>query len=433
VALLEADAPTAVEAELLCLGILLDPLPENATYENRVAELVRNVDASDFWNDGYRAIFKAVLAALDRHEPTDLMSMSKVVPDNLRPVLADVARVGLCHSVYAGFYAAQVREAAIKRRSIQAAASGVRELYDPQRTAQEAIDNLRSLLDSATTGLQHDSGVFTVTDLNEEVDALYEHGSSQGVCTGWPKLDECYRIAPGEWTLITGIPSHGKSAFVDALTVNLARWENWRFAVCSPENQPVARHIAKLARIHQGKRFDRSQWEPRMNVDELTDAKRWLHEHFEFVLPHESERTVRGVLGCMESIIQKHDLNGIVIDPWNELDHSRPASQTETEFISESLTRIRQFARRYRVHVWLVAHPAKLQRPPNDAAYPVPRPYDVSGSAHWFNKADNALAVYRDDADAWTQIHIQKIRFDQNGKRGMVQLHYNTATGQYTE
>ena len=63
---------------------------------------------------------------------------------------------------------------------------------------------------------------------------------------------------------------------------------------------------------------------------------------------------------------------------------------SETEYISQSLTTIRKFARRYDVHVWVVAHPTKMQKD-NDGNYPIPTAYDAAGSTHWRNKADNVL------------------------------------------
>ena len=108
---------------------------------------------------------------------------------------------------------------------------------------------------------------------------------------------------------------------------------------------------------------------------------------------------------------------------------------TETEYISQSLTKVRRFARENDVHVWLVAHPTKLRRLDN-GSYPVPTPYDISGSAHWRNKADNALAIWRDTSEfnnPLVQIHIQKIRFKEIGRPGMVELKYNIITGTYRE
>lgn len=85
--------------------------------------------------------------------------------------------------------------------------------------------------------------VFTVNDLRESIDVYRENGlqNYKGVSTGWPSLDECYKIAKGTLNIITGIPGHGKSEFVDALMVNTATAHDWRWFVYSPENYPFER------------------------------------------------------------------------------------------------------------------------------------------------------------------------------------------------
>jgi twinkle protein len=233
---------------------------------------------------------------------------------------------------------------------------------------------------------------------------------------------------------VGGIPGHGKSSLLDALTVNLARLHGWRFAVCSPENQPLEEHAARLMAIYDGRPFHDGPT-ARMSVDAKDRAKRWLDAHFTFLLPDENGRTIESVLALARLTHHTAPLDGLVIDPWNELDHARPAGMREDEHISRSLTRIRAFARQHDLHVWLVAHPKKLEKQA-DGTYPVPTPYDISGAAHWRNKADNALAVWRDHGrpEDGTQVHAQKVRFQPwEGTEGMVRLMFDRVTGRFRE
>ena len=87
-----------------------------------------------------------------------------------------------------------------------------------------------------------------------------------------------------------------------------------------------------------------------------------------------------------------------------------------------------------RAHVWLVVHPAKLHRD-RDGKRPIPTPYDISGSAHWFNKADNILCVHRDKTQVTqeVQILVQKIRFKHMGQVGETKLMYDKVVGRYFE
>ena len=275
-------------------------------------------------------------------------------------------------------------------------------------------------------------GVFTVADLASDVMNLYHEGLHGGVSTGWPSVDVHYTVRPGELTIVTGIPSHGKSQFLDALTVNLAREHEWSFGICSPENLPASNHVAKLIEQYSGFPF-REGPSKRVPQEEVVTAIDWLHEHFVFIAPEES-LTIPRLLDTAQRLVARYGIRGLIIDPWNEFEHSRPSGQTETEGISLALTQIRRFARNHGVHVWVVAHPQKLYRR-EDGSYPVPTPYDISGSAHWRNKADNCLTVWRDenDPDQPVKLYIQKIRFREVGKVGVVDLEFNRTNGRYKE
>lgn len=273
-------------------------------------------------------------------------------------------------------------------------------------------------------------GAFEVSDFSEALAHHYEHGQPRGAKTGWIEVDECYSVRPGEWTLVTGIPGHGKSEWLDALMINLCASQGWGFGVCSFENQPPELHLAKMAEKYVGKPFNPGM-NQRINATEYDIAVSWLSQHVTFILPEHP--TIESILDVARQLVLRKGIRGLIIDPWNEIDHARTDGSTETEYVSAALSRIRKFARDNGVHVFLVAHPTKLQKGP-DGKYPVPTPYDVSGSAHWRNKADNAISVWRDHMDEHTrdvEIHITKIRHKIVGKIGLATLKYDRLTGRY--
>jgi twinkle protein len=238
-------------------------------------------------------------------------------------------------------------------------------------------------------------GVFAVEDLSDRIEHLYAHGWERGVETGWEEVDHFYTVRPGEFTVVTGIPNSGKSNWVDALTVNLAAIHGWRFAIFSPENQPLEDHMARMIEKYARCPFDDGPTE-RMDRDTLRMSKAWVNEHFSWILPGEdTDWTIENVLDRARALVFRKGIRGLVIDPWNEIEHYRVNGMTETEYVSHALKRMRQFARRHGIHLWVVAHPAKLYRE-KDGSYPVPTLYDISGSAHWRNKADNGICVWRD-------------------------------------
>ena len=278
-------------------------------------------------------------------------------------------------------------------------------------------------------------GIFEIDDIEEQFDDLYNNGLKRGALTGWDTLNEYYTVVPGQWTVVTGIPGHGKSNFLDALFVNLAKYEDWKFGIFSPENQPLERHFANLMEKYFAAPFDLGKV-GRISYEQKEEGKIWLKKHFSVILPDEDDSwSIDGVLSLAKVLVYRKGIKGLILDPWNELDHSRPNNQTETEYISSALTKIRQFARTYKVHVWLVAHPAKLYKD-KDGKYPVPTPYDISGSAHYRNKADNAITVWRNvghDDQTVSDIHVQKIRFKEVGKVGLVSLRYDPISGDFID
>lgn len=279
------------------------------------------------------------------------------------------------------------------------------------------------------------NGAFTVLDLSGKIDRLYNQGWEKGVSTGYPSLDPYYTVRPGEFTVVTGIPNSGKSNWLDATTVNIADMHGWNIAMFSPENQPLEDHMARIIEKWCGMPFNHGPTE-RMSESALQVGKQWASDHFTWILPDDDQEwTIETVLDVARQLVFRKGIRGLVIDPWNEMEHLRPQGMSETEYISSALKRIRNFGRRYGVHIWLIAHPSKLYRD-KDGEYPVPTMYDIAGSAHFRNKADNGLCVWRDLSDPKSmvvEIHVQKIRFRQIGKIGTAELAYNHVIGTYHE
>jgi twinkle protein len=221
----------------------------------------------------------------------------------------------------------------------------------------------------------------------------------------------------------------GKSEWLDALAVNLAELSGWVFGVCSPENQPISWHAAKLIEKRMEYRLVAGQ----VNQADFVKAKSWVNDHFHFIMPEEP--TLDSVLAKAKVLVRRQGMKGLIVDPYNELDHTkRKDGVAETEYVSTFLTQLRKFARENSIHIWLVAHPAKLMKD-KDGVYPVPDGYSVSGSAHFFNKADNIIAVHRDTTlpNSPTEVHVQKIRSRWLGRRGMALLQWQSESGRFSE
>lgn len=297
---------------------------------------------------------------------------------------------------------------------------------------KRGADILRRCLDNAEEFPI--KGVVYVNQLSKEIDLLYEQGEHRGVSTGWPSMDRHYTVQEGEVTVLTGTPGSGKSNWLDALLVNLARDHDWIVPIFSPENQPLRRHVSRLMEKFVREPF-RAGPTKRMSPERRDAALEWVSWYFPMILPEdEDDWTLENIFKIAQALILRHGIKGLVIDPWNELEHTRPAHLSETEYIGLSLKRTRQFARRTGLHIWIVAHPSKLYRT-KDGVYPMPSLYDISGSAHWYNKPDNGLVIHRDkgNQDAPVEVHAQKIRLRETGEVGQVNFKYNRILADYEE
>jgi twinkle protein len=72
-------------------------------------------------------------------------------------------------------------------------------------------------------------------------------GSTSGCGAGWETVRRPLPSqGPDLLCIVTGSPGSGKSVFLDNLMVRLAQHHGWTFGICSPENQPLERHLAGI-------------------------------------------------------------------------------------------------------------------------------------------------------------------------------------------
>ena len=269
-------------------------------------------------------------------------------------------------------------------------------------------------------------GLSEASKFAERLNELWTRGNGSGASTGFSNLDRIYTVVPGQLTVVTGYPSHGKSNFVDQLMVNLARQHDWKFAICSFENQPEI-HISRFMEIYENKRF--FEGSARMTEIERDRSFKWVQEHFLFLDSETAEpATIDSILDRGRAAVQRIGIRGMVIDPYNYIEMKR-GDGAETEAISNMLTRIHAFAKAYGVHVWFVAHPAKVSR--TGSELPRPDGMSISGSMAWWAKADCGLTVHRQENAV--EIAIWKCRYRWVGTQGETSLAYDKVTGTYSE
>lgn len=267
-------------------------------------------------------------------------------------------------------------------------------------------------------------GVFSVDDLRQKVFDLRKSGYPKGQLTGYTELDKLVSWVPGQFTIITGIPSHGKSEFTDQLLIKL---KNMKWLVFSPENMPYESHISKLIEKAIEKPFFS------LTDQELSFTLDILHDYFSFC-DLEKIKSIDDIIKIAKQAILQKGIKGILIDPYSRIEHTYIGKLSETEYVRTILNELGSLAKHLGVHIILIAHPTKMQKDDNDE-FKVPNLYSISGSAHFYNAADVGITVYRRPKEGFdmTEIHVQKVRFKWVGHPGLAEFTWEKETGIYKE
>lgn len=278
-------------------------------------------------------------------------------------------------------------------------------------------------------------GIHYANDRRDELKDLYDNGFPNGAKSGYSNLDELITFYGSQLTIITGIPSHGKSNFMDQLMIKLAINHNWRWGIFSPENSTIEIHLLRLIEILVGKPFLKD-YNNRMTFDEVETARDFINDHTYFILPDNEEYRLERILEAASCLVLKHGIKGLILDPWNTLEHQY-GSDSETIYTGKVLNQLKYFARIHDIHLFLVAHPRKMARKKDSKLFEVPTLYDISGSANWFNIADNGMVVYRQFSEDFTEsypiVYVQKVKHKFIGKTGFAKFDFDVSCQRYIE
>lgn len=263
------------------------------------------------------------------------------------------------------------------------------------------------------------SGLYKITDFP---DAPVAKSYSTGF--GY-RMDSHFRVMLGTLLVITGVPNHGKSEFVDALIYNLIMAHQWPAAVGSFETPPVP-YWRDRFRQRFYKRADLTA-EEKTRADAIMD--RWIRFIAQNTLDDDDDFDLEQIIRLAEIAVIRDGMRILLLDPWNQIEHKRRRDETETDYVGRALKMLRKFARRFDVLVIIVAHPYKMSE---KGKIRKPNLYDISGSANWFNIPDQAIVIWRDDlTNNNAEVSHSKRRFEQMGKWGIVPLTYDTQTREY--
>lgn len=274
-------------------------------------------------------------------------------------------------------------------------------------------------------------GIHFVEDIFPSMLDNFRRGVKMGEPTHMGEMDEYFRWKVGNLNTWVGAANAGKTTFVLYCFLTKSVVDGWKWAVFSPENYPANDFYDDLVEMYCGR------WLDNMGESAYTEACAFINNHFFYVYP-EDEHDINSIHEKFRYLVMKKGVNGVLVDPWNQLDHLQKAYQREDQYLSQQLKDVKRFALHNRVVYNIIAHPVKMQREMNKAFPPVDM-YDISGGAMFANKSDDIVSYYRprhheDKASPEVEIHVQKIkRRRTGGKPGKFDLRLNWPTKRFVD
>ena len=253
--------------------------------------------------------------------------------------------------------------------------------------------------------------VTTFKDIEDEVTDFVRNGFKKGYQVGLNNFDEIFSTYTGQFITVTGIPSSGKSDFVDQMVVGYNNNYGWKTAFASPENAPTYLHAHKLMRkTWQGMPSSKD-----IHGDKWNQVANHVNDNYFFI---DMERyTLESVLRKGAELVKRKGIKCLVIDPFNKVRDIDCKTEDINRYTMEYLTKIETFAKKYDVLVFVVAHPTKMYKD-KDGKMEEPTMYNIKGGGEWYDASYHGILVHRNYEEKTVKAKILKVKFQNLGENG---------------
>ena len=253
--------------------------------------------------------------------------------------------------------------------------------------------------------------VTTFKDVEDEVSDFVKNGFKPGFQIGLANFDRIFSTYTGQFITVTGIPSSGKSDFVDQMCVGYNQNYGWKVAFASPENAPTYLHAHKLMR----KVWQDMPTSADIKTDKWNQVAEHVNNNFFFI---DMERyTLESVLKKGAELVKRKGIKCLVIDPFNKVRDVDAKTEDVNRYTMEYLTKIEMFAKKYDVLVFIVAHPTKMYKG-NDGQIDEPTMYNIKGGGEWYDASYHGILVHRNYEEKTVKAKVLKVKFQNLGENG---------------
>jgi len=252
--------------------------------------------------------------------------------------------------------------------------------------------------------------VTTFRDIEGDVTDFVRNGFKPGYQIGLREFDSIFSTYTSQFITVTGIPSSGKSDFVDQMCVGYNQLYGWKTAYASPENQPTFLHAHKLMRKIWGGMpseadINTEKWN---QIADLCNSSFYHIDMEKYALEH--------VLKKGAELVKRKGIKCLVIDPYNKVRSAKPSTDVN-QYTLDYLEQIDIFAKKYDVLVIVVAHPTKMYKDGN-GKIEEPTMYNIKGGGEWYDASYHGLLVHRDYDARTVKVKVLKVKFQNLGENG---------------
>ncbi len=253
--------------------------------------------------------------------------------------------------------------------------------------------------------------VTTFKDIEDEVTDFVKNGFKPGFQVGLQNFDDIFSTYTGQFITVTGIPSSGKSDFVDQMVVGYNANYGWKTAFASPENAPTYLHAHKLMRKTWGDMPTRSD----IGGGKWNEVAEHVNDNYFFI--DMDKYSLESVLRKGAELVKRKGIKCLVIDPFNKIRDVDCKTEDVNRYTMEYLSKIEMFCKKYDVLVFIVAHPTKMYKDGN-GKIEEPTMYNIKGGGEWYDASYHGILVHRDYEAKTVKAKVLKVKFQNLGENG---------------
>ncbi|MBM4019507.1 MAG: replicative DNA helicase [Planctomycetes bacterium] len=392
--LLDKVPPHSIEAEMSVLGAML--LAPEAT-----GIALQYLDAECFYRPQHRALYNVVVRLYDQNKPVDLVLLREALREGgqLEEVGGDEYLVALADSVptlaNAEHYARVVKEKALLRGLIQAAAEIIRDAHGAAGPVDDVLDRCEKRVFDVTELKIVNQAQDVRTILSQLMQVLDFQGGRAitGVPTGLTDLDDRTRgLQPSEMIVLAARPSVGKSALAlniaEHVGVDLAQPVAF-FSLEMSKEELALRLLSSRARV-DGQRLRKGMLS-HAEAERVRDAGKRLYETPIFIDDSPALR-ILDLRAKARRLYLRQGIKLIIVDYLQLM--TSPGSESRQVEVANISRGLKALARELKVPVLAVA---QLRRPvPGQPHGAVPQLSDLRESGAIEQDADVVLMLDRE-------------------------------------